>query len=298
VTSARRDESQAGVYAVLVKWLVKAFGYFEDYAVPGFSPMERAEYAKVMGLARPFLASIDETTRTYFIPAVDAAQTLDVIDGGGRFSALPDGQVLQPPVALPRLGMALELKDSRAFVVAIERYVAAVRTLLDRIRVAYPSRIPPDFAIPSPQTKAVAGGTLYYYPLPWNLGPDAFPCALLADDLLVLSTSSALADEMVKIVPMPAAEVVDSARAACAAVTVDFDEGFRLLARLGNAVFQHMHGRGLIGHGDMQGAMMVKMHLDAVLRSARAFRGYRCVTCRVDGRVMTHSWLHVEDIDE
>jgi len=40
----------------------------------------------------------------------------------------------------------------------------------------------------------------------------------------------------------------------------------------------------------------VKMHLDAVLRSLGAFRGYVSTTTASDGRTVEHSWVNVEDI--
>jgi hypothetical protein len=249
-------------------------------------------------LARPFLASIHDTTREYLVPAIDGTKALQLVDGHGELGALPDGRKLTPVVPLPRFGAAMELKDPVKFVVAIERYIAAAKTLFDGIRRTYDPEIPPELDLPSPVTEAVAGGTLYSYRLPWDLGRDVCPCALLKGDLLVLASSAALAVEMAGTVPMPNDDVVATAKAAGELAMVDFQACHGWLSRLTNSVFLHMQQERIIGPRDTGGALVVKMHVDALLRSLRAFRGYRCLATLEDGRVVYHSWLHVEDVPE
>jgi len=43
-------------------------------------------------------------------------------------------------------------------------------------------------------------------------------------------------------------------------------------------------------------AMNVKVHLDEVLRSLAALRGYASVSTLRSGRVVEHSWFHIEDV--
>ena len=288
-----------GAYDTLVKWLKKGFGYFEDYAVPNMVvETERREYDKVMGLALPFLASIDKTTRQHLIPAIDGTQSLHVIDGHGKLAKLPFGRRLTPEAPAPRLGMAVELRDPGKFVNAMALYFAAAKTLLDGIKQAYPGQIPPGIALPLPETETVAGGKLFFYRLPWDLGPDVFPCALLKGKLLVLASSSELAAEMAVAAPMPTGEVTAPGKAAGTVAMVDFEQCRGLLKGLSDSVFVHLQQERVIAPDDVGGAMMVKMHIDALWRSMRALRSYRSTATLVDGRVMHHSWLHMEDVSE
>jgi len=287
-----------GGYDTLVKWLRKGFGYFEDYAVPEFGGTERRDYEKVMGLALPFLASIDKTTRQHLIPAIDGTQSLQVIDGHGKLAKLPFGRRLTPEVPAPRLGMAVELSDPDKFVEAIGHYFAAANTLLDGMRQAYPSQVPPGLALPSPEMEAAAGGKLFFYRLPWDMGPDVFPCALLKGKLLVLASSSELAAEMTETVPMPTGEVTAPGKAAGAVAMVDFEQGRGLLKGLSDSVFVHLQQEGVIAPDDVGGAMMVKMHIDTLWRSMRALRSYRSTVTLENGHAIHHSWLHMEDVSE
>jgi hypothetical protein len=45
---------------------------------------------------------------------------------------------------------------------AINNYAAASRKLIADIKAAHPSALPPEVAIPAPQTEDSAGGTLHY----------------------------------------------------------------------------------------------------------------------------------------
>ncbi|MHC5057303.1 MAG: hypothetical protein ACYTKD_21730 [Planctomycetota bacterium] len=296
---ASRAAENPGGYDTLVKWVRIGFGYFEDYAVPEmFGGEERREYEKVMRLARPFLVSIDKTTRQHLIPAIDGTQSLQLIDGHGKLGKLPGGRRLAPEVPAPRLGVAVELKDPGKFVEAMGQYLAAAKTLLNGIRQAYPSQVPPGLDVPSPETEAAAGGKLLFYRLPWDMGRDVFPCALLKEELLVLASSSELAAEMAGTVPMPAGEVTAPGKAAGEVAMVDFEQCGKLLKRLTDSVFTHLQQERVIAPEDVGGAMVVRMHLDALWRSLRALRSYRSTATLVDGRVVRHSWLHVEDIEE
>jgi len=286
-------------YDTMVKWLKKGFGYFEDYVLPKMAgEMDRRQYDKVMDLAMPFLASIDGATRQYLIPAIDGTQSIQLADGNGKVERLPNGEGLAPAVPILRLGAAVRLNDPRKFIKAMEQYFAAIETLIEGIHEKYPGQLPPGLALPSPEKRTVAGGTLYHYNLPFDMGADVFPCALIKDDLLVVASSSNLASEMTEPVPMPTGDVTVPEQAAGEVNIVDFSQLRMLLRKLTDSIFTHMQQRRVIRPDDMGGAMMVKMHIDALWRSMRALRSYHSTTT-VDGdRMICHSWLHVEDVSE
>jgi len=300
--SADRAPRDNGSYDLVTKWIGIAFGYFQDFAVPVFPAEYREDYEKVMRLAKPCIASFHQTTRELLLPAIDGAQSLMVLDGQGELTELPFDRPGPPrlgklprPIPIPRLALAIELNDAEKFAQAMARYADAVRKLLESIPKEYP-KAPAELTLPPPQVADAAGGKLYSYPWPWALGRDVFPCALLKDRLLIVATSARLAEEMAEPVPMPASQVVGADQPAASVSVVDCREMVGLLRRLSTSVFALMEARHAFGPEEAPMAMIVKMHLDAVLRSLGAFRSYASTTTASDGRTVEHSWVNVEDV--
>lgn len=294
VASAARAAESPDVYDQAVKWIKTGFSYFEDFVVVTMPPEDRVQYEEGLRIAMPFVKSLDAATRDHLVPAVDGTQSLFIFDGQGSLASLPDGNRLEPPFPVPRLGAAIELNDADQFKSAIAEYSVASRKLIADIRTAYPSALPPEFRVPDAQTSDLAGGTMYHYSLPVDLGPDLFPCSLLKDRLLVLASSSRLAEEFATEQPMPSSAVIGIDKNAGSAMIVSYDELWDYLHRVSDSGFtlaQKANPRS-----DPQMMTVIKTHVDAVLRSLSALRSYQSTTTQLDGRIVTHSWLHVEDI--
>lgn len=294
VASAARATKNPDGYEQAVKWIKVAFGYFEDFGVPAIPPEDRPKYEQAMSIAMPFLASVDAATRDHLVPAVDGTQSIFVMDGRGELAVLPGGEVLQPPLVIPRLGTVVELNDADQFKIAITDYAEASRKLIADIDATYPGSMPPSVTIPAPQTVETAGGTHYFYPLPIDLGRDILPSALIKDRLLVLSSSASLAEQLVDEQPMPDCKVTGTDAAAGAVMTIEFTELWNFFRNMGDSAF--MLAQQKSRRGNAQAITLFKMHSDAVLRSLGAIRSYRSTTTLYNGRAMQHSWLHVEDI--
>ncbi len=294
--SASRAARDPEAYDKAVKWMKVVYGYYEDFAVPAMPPENRKDYEAVMAVLKPLLASLDDANRACLMPALDGAQYLLVVDGRGTLAVFPDGTKPPKPIPLPRLGIAVELNDPHKFTQGIERYAEALRRALDDARKAYPKHIPPMIALPPPQTEDTPAGKLYYYKLPWDLGRDVFPCALLKGRLLILASSVDLASDMAAELPMPTSPVTSPDKAAGSVTGVDCQQAWDALARATDAVVALIETDREAPRGEKQQAMLVKMHLDALWRSLGAVRSYSSTTTLRNGRVVTHSWLHVEDI--
>ncbi len=295
-SASRAAKNPPDAYDKLVKWLKIGFGYFQDFAVPAIPPDDRKHYDTIMGFVRPFLAELDDATRTCLIPSIDGAQQLFVLDGGGTLASFPDGTRPPKPIPIPRLAIATELTDPAKFVQAIERYTAAARKLIEDTRKAYPKQVPPWLAIPPPVVAETAAGRQVHYPLPWKLGQDVFPCALLKDRLLILASSSGLAREMAEPVAMPASQVTAPDKAAGSVAGADLVRAWDLFRGAADAILALILTDRQMRPEERNEAMLVKMHLDALWRSLGALRSYSSTTTLRDGCVVTHSWLHVEDI--
>jgi len=299
---ASRASQNPGRYEFAKKWIVRAYGYFEDFMVPQMPEPVREDFENVMRVVHPFVSSLDETTRECLIPSA-GSQSLVVIDGQGALEQMPPGVPveLKRPMPIPRIGVALELKDATKFAEAMKRYYQAAETFLAGIREIEDIDLPPQIKLYPPETAEKDGGALYFYRIPIDLGNDVFPCALLAEKLLILSSSSDLADEMSKTVPMPTCPITSPDQAAGSVAVVDITALLRLLRGVSDSVFellQEENPRGARGGPDATMITMIETHVDAVLRSLGALRSYTSTTRVENGRVVEHSWFRVEDTPE
>ncbi len=296
--AAGRGLKSPGTYDAFTRWLKVAFAYFEDFAVPTMEEEPRKEYEKAMKLARPFLKSIDETTRTNLIPSVDGTQSIVALDGRGMVDRLPDGEPMLAAMPVLRLGAVVELHDADKFKLAMKEYAAAVRRLLAGIKKDFPDA-DVDFELPAPEATEAAGGTLYSYRWPWlEMGADLHLCALLKGRLLVLASSSKYAEELTDPVAMPACPVTHPDRAVGAVGAFEGPPCWDALERATASVFKLLGETGAFeDRHSFQQAMVAQMHLTAVWRSLRAIRACRSTTTYRDGYLIRHMWLHVRDIE-
>ena len=301
---ANRRKTNSNTYAWWVKWIRRAYGYAEDYLVPALSPEDRAEYNKAMAIVGPFLVSVDKTTREYILPATDGTQGLVVIDGGGTLAGLPASWnvanvKISKPFPLPRLGIAWELNDAGQFIEGMGRYRKAAQTLLTNLKVHYPSKQIASLELPPPKTSPLAGGTLYSYGrIVDELGDDVMPCALIKGNLLVISTSKKLAEEMIAPVPMARDEVTAPDGPAGDVTLVNFDASNAYLTALADSACALLIDNWMSKGPERETALGIRKTTGVVLHSLKAFRAYNSTTTIEDGWLVTHSWLHVEDIPE
>ena len=293
--SAGRAASSPGTYEAGIKWLKLVFGYVEDFAIPTLKPKEQREFKKAMKIARPFLTSVDKTTSAHLVPSIDGVQSIMTLDGHGMVTRSPAGGKLPKPLYVPRLNVVVELNDPEEFKLAMSEYVGAVKALLASVKKEYPKADLDELELPPHKESEVAGGTLYFYQLPFDLGADVFPCALMKDRLLVLSSSSRCAKQIVEPSPMPQCSVTHPDGAAGAVTAFNGPECWKLLGRTADFVLT-MVGDNARRERDQQMAMMVRMHLTALWRSLGAIRSYRSTVTHEDGYLINHSWLRVEDI--
>ena len=297
-THAFSPKKDLGRYAWCSKWMATAFGYFTDYVVPDMGPDERAGYDKAMKIARPFLTSVDEAIREQIIPSIDGAQGLIVIDGGGKMAGLPLGWGVKMPIGIPipRMGVACKLNDPEQFVSGVRQCSKALEVLTEQLKEAYQWQFMSDLEIKPVTVSKLAGGDLYSYGrIVYELGDDALPCALIKGDLLVLSSSRSLAGEMAQPVPMPTDEVTSPEKTAGDVTLVDFGASNTYLSALGKAVIAMLQENEKITSAE---AEETNRYVSEIIKSLGALRRYSSASTVEGGRLVTHSWLHVEDISE
>lgn len=293
VVASRGKRSQRA-YELFAHWVGVGKGYFEDLMVPKMSPEDRVEYRRFHDLFVPALKDLDAATRELLIPAVDGFQGALVADGAGTLRGIPGTPVsFAEPIRVPRPALMLEVNDPEKLKQAFARYRDTANRFIQR---AAKSDIGLDpFVIPEPETRPFAGGTLYTYRLPVEIGGGFEPHALLVGNLVVLSLFPEQSKSLLEATARWDGEVVDLAGAAGRAYRIDLRGLVNLIAEDVGIVLRFMAANGVV---PAETVTLVSTHLPAAREALGAFRSF-------SGRVYTegeylvhHSWLNVVDLEE
>ena len=180
-----------------MKWLKTANGYFEDIVLPKLDDNQKAMYKQIADIAHPALERLDRATGTMLIPALKDGQSAFVLDAKMEskqiHQQLPAWDKAMP---IPEPAIVLGVSDAALLRKAFSEYRAIANDLIADVRKLMPNI--PEFQVPDPQTQKVKSGTLYYYPLPPDLGLDKqiVPNAGLADHVAVASLSLAHSERL------------------------------------------------------------------------------------------------------
>ncbi len=289
IYTATRLKPIAGVYDLLATVAQLGAGYTEDFLKPVLPPDEAGLYAAAMEIVRPLSSELDAAIREDLIPATDATESMMALDGRGRLLMFD----------LPRLALAVRLPDVEQFKRGISRCADAINEAIDKARRDLQAPIPEEFAIPGPEERRVDGHTMYCWPLPGNqLGDDVSPCALFIDDVLVLSTSTRMAAETVpRQEPPEPAQVVELDRRAGNIARADLAALWDYLGAQADAGLRAAEADDDMSDREREEITVVHDVFTAILHSLGAVREFRSRTYRDGDRMVTHHWLHVEDIE-
>jgi len=212
-------------YPKMVKWLRTAWTYVDDFAVPQLDETQKEQYQKFMKVAAPLLKRLDETTGQLLLPALADGQVGLVLDAKLSskqwFVAMPASDK-----ALPMLEPALVVgvSDAAKLEKAFAEYRSLANDVITTVRKIDPDNVP-EFKIPSPQTRKLKAGTMYFYPLP-EIGLDKklLPNAGISDKLAVLTISQEHTERLLTATPLKAdsGPLADSKRAMAGAMYLDW----------------------------------------------------------------------------
>ena len=286
--AAGRSEYDPEEYKLFVKWLKIAWGYAEEFGFSRLPEDAKEKYDAVMKEARPLLARLEKVTGELLNPALAEGQGALVIDAKLKskqwhqmMPASPqDLAVLEPAVVLG-VADAAKLKKAGA------EYRDILNKLIAVIGVA-------DVTIPPPQTKAVKGGTLYYYAAPdaAGLDPQLALTAGVTEKWAVFTISPGHATRLLQPTPLTA----DNPRlkAAKGALSASYFSWEGLV----DAVMPWVdYGLTLARPNDGEDGMDVRGQVRTVLAVLKVFRNTASVTTIEGDAVVTHSESIVRDIE-
>jgi hypothetical protein len=226
---AGRGRSSVGDYDLAVKWIKKAHGYFEEFALPEMRSEDRETYKKVMEKLRPLAQRCDAATRNKLIPALADGQIALVLD-----ARLKSQQFLRemPKLdkAMPMIEPALVLGVSNAE--QLKEALAEYREIWNAGVEVVQEFAPPSekeaiarFKLPKPESAKSASGAVYCYPPPadWGLDKQFALCLGLSDRMAAFTISNQHAERLLKATPLAVGGVLsDTSRPLAMAVSFDW----------------------------------------------------------------------------
>ncbi len=320
-----RSKHSPQQYESLRKWVKKAFGYFEDLAIPEFSGEEQEQYKKIKEAAMPLVARLDVATGQMLLPALADGQAAFVMDAKIAskkwFESLP-----QNDLSLPMLEIAFVfgVSDAPLLRKACDEYQAITEAAIEKAKQLFPDDVPANFKLPKAETSEVktsdGPATISWYKLPAEIGvdPQLTPNAGLAQRVAVLSlapkhTERLLNSSQLVVTPngplsdrkKPLAEAVYFNWAAMVdALTpwVDFAAGQVAAhgiegAGLGLVLIDEEAAKTLLAAGDDNGAgKMILDQVHTVMDVLKVLRTVECATYLEGNTTVTHSLAVFQDV--
>jgi len=287
VLSAERLPVLREAYGVVARWVVRAWGYFDQNAARWMKKDDLRELDRLRRTFLPAIAELHSITSELLLPAIDNCEVSFVADRADiQFAGAPE------PVALLRPALIFEVRDREKLVSAFARYRKAVNAFLKSAATEYRSE---SIEIPEPQTRSAGEGTVYAFPGAGALGPDFEPHTLLAGKHAVLGLWPGQSEALLK-----PKEPLDVARMELSApagriLRLELEALLGLLLDDAGITLRALRQSGSIPDGVAQ---LVGLHLVELRPILGTFKSYTSREYSEEGVWVRHSWLRVEDIAE
>jgi hypothetical protein len=188
VSRARYDPES---YQKTVKWIKTFYGYFDDFVLPQLNGDQKKQYEEFTKIVFPILKRLDNATGKMILPALADGQVGIAFDAKWTSKQwFPTAPPSEKPMPMLEVGFLVGVSDAALLKKGFEEYRQAIN---DAIAVANNQTGGqfPQIAIPPPESKKLAEGTMYYYPIPELPGLDkrVLPNAALSEKVLALSLS-------------------------------------------------------------------------------------------------------------
>lgn len=191
-------------YALTVKWMKTVYSYVDEFAVPQLDEQQKAIYEQATKIAFPILKRIDNATGKMILPAFADGQSGLVIDA--KWTAkqwFPQQPESAKPLPMLELGFLSGVSDADKLKKGFVEYRAVINDVL-ALANNYAQGQFPEAKIPEPETKKIAGGTMYFYPITQLPGIDRrlLPNAALSENLLVLTLHEEMSERLLSKKPL------------------------------------------------------------------------------------------------
>jgi len=303
-----RTKYSAETYDVVVKWLQKAYGYFETYGVPLMEPEDRQQFKAAAKETLPLLARVDKANRQLLLPALADGQSAWVLDA--KISANQWHPMMPPakqPLPMLELGAVVGVSDAQLLRQAFTEYLAVANAWIASAHELAPEEVPP-LTIPPPLTRDLGPGMAYYYLLPKELGLDIRlnPVAGLSDSVGVVSYSPHQCRRVLTKTPLAvdSKPLADLNRPMAAAAALDFaalvdtvTPWVKYGASLAMGLAAGAAAEGAPGPAPDEIMQMIAGQIDTSMNLFKCFRGFSMATYAEDDATVMHYQWRFEDLE-
>lgn len=302
-------------YDLMVKWLKKGKGYFEDHLLETMREDDQEAYAKIAEVAYPAIQKADDINRNLLLPSLADGQCALVVDGLSTSTQWhTEMPLFGPAMPMPLPAVIVGLSDAEKFKQALGQYKQLMSDTLEKLVELAPEDIPP-ITFPEPKEESVGDDlTLYSFALPAEAGFDekVSPNLGINENFAVFSLTLDQTKRLAKPRPLSVdgGPLADTKQPLGAVIHFDFhavidtaqpwiEEAVREYVRQMEA-FQNFDDEEEEEFDDGEDSEELKATLAQVefwLSLARAMHGYSSVTYEKDGAIVTHAELRIEDVE-
>lgn len=297
---AGRGKHSPEDYDLLVKWIKKGYGYFDEFGVPQMESEHQAHYQAIRDFALPLLERLDKTNRDLLIPGMADGQSALVLDAKIKSAQwhkeMPPGD---GPLPMLELALVVGVTDADKVRRGAAEYVAVAQAIADQIHQWEPSAVPEGYKIPSPKSRDITGlkdAKVYWYELPAEAGldPQVRPALGLSPQFAVISNSPPQVERILKPTPLADAGLLaDSSRPLAGAARFDF---VGLVEAVGPWI-DYGAAQALKQPGaDNVAARFAVGQVKEALEILKCFKGASSVTYLEDGATVTRGETVFEDL--
>ena len=291
-------------YEILAKWVGKAIGYIEDFALEQMDEDDRQEAVEALNVAKPLLARIDKTTREHLIPALADGQSAIVFDADIVSKQWHEEMPASfTPLPMAEFAIVVGVSDAEELMQAMAEYREIAGDAVDAIREKNPEAIPADYEIPDPETSTVDAGKLYAWPIMAGLDEQITLCGAVGDHVAALATSADLAERVLGETPLDAEGLGDLDQSRALVGGIDFAGLIGAIAPwVEYGIRMNFIGdeTGMLGDpaDDPEELQDICSQVGAGLEIMQCFRGAWVEKHEQDGVWVTHSVTTFKDLDE
>ena len=303
---AGRGRCSVKDYDVMVKWVKKAHGYFEEFALTEMGPGEREAYNKAMEALRPLAKRLDAATRNKLIPALADGQAALVVDAKLKSQQFcKEMPKLEKPMPMAEPALVLGVSNAEQLVEAMEEYRAVWNGAVEAIENLAPPSEKAEiarFKLPKPQTTKTAAGTIYYYapPAAWGLDKQFALSMGLSDKVAAFTVSNQHSERLLKATPLAVGGVLtDANRPLAMAVSFDWAglvDAVTPWIELGVDALVKAQPEVSTFLGSEPGKPSVVDQVRTVLSVLKTMRTITAESYLEDGLLVTHSLVEIRDI--
>jgi hypothetical protein len=284
------------------KWAKVGWKYMEELALPRVPEGERQKVAAFLNDLKPLLIRLNDANRDMLMPALADGQLGLVIDAKLNSKQLQRSMpVLNKDLPIIEPALIVGVSNPELLQKAMGEIRSVYNDLIDLI--GRQQDVPEDvkaniqhFKWPEAKVGAIAGGTIFSYPLPeqWGMDKNIIPNAGLSDKVAVITLSTAQTDRLLKETPLKVGGVLAKTdRPLAAAGWLDWTELFNAVTPWLNYAMEQAPEQGMGGQKEL---VIGQVHtVLEVLSTIKSFTGEAYIENNV---FVHHSLLEIHDLSK